>query len=121
MSQNEFEAKCRILSAVWTDWFDAAQDQDGDANEIVVSIDLGFENEIELGGPVWKGFLANNFLGLPLAAAIDAGIVNSTHQAEAMINECFENFLSVLSETNPQLDDMEIGVAFAEAFGNEIW
>lgn len=69
MSETTFENKCSILSQVWLEFRD-------DEN--------------------FSQFMSYGDLGLPLAYAIDSGIVKNTDEAQNFIEEVFELLLGIL-------------------------
>lgn len=69
MSETTFENKCSILSQVWLEFRD-------DEN--------------------FTQFMSYGDLGLPLAYAIDSGIVKNTPESQTFIEEVFELLLGIL-------------------------
>lgn len=56
--------------------------------------------------PQFQDFFTYNDLGLPLAYAISAGIVESTSLTESFINETFDLLLEVLGITDKGFDSI---------------
>jgi hypothetical protein len=69
MSETSYSNKCAILSQVWLEFRD-------DEN--------------------FKEFMSYGDLGLPLAYAIDNGVVKNTDEAQKFVEEVFELLLGIL-------------------------
>jgi hypothetical protein len=69
MNETTYDNKCAILSQVWLDFRD-------DEN--------------------FAQFMSYGDLGLPLAYAIDAGIIGNTPEAETLVVEVFDLLLGIL-------------------------
>lgn len=67
--KTKFKAKCAILAEIWIDYRDDAEFAD---------------------------FIEYNDLGMPLAYAINSGIVEKTEQAKKFIDETFDLLLAGL-------------------------
>lgn len=84
--ETSFEARCQILSDMWTGY----RDQEG-----------------------LEDFVSYNDLGLPLAFAVDEEIVKANKAGEVLINETFELLLQSLGIDDSGFDSIEdlFGVA----------
>ena len=78
--ETSFESKCSILADLW----------------------LEHRHDEE-----FADFIAYNDLGLPLAYAIENGIVESSPMAESFVNEAFELFLTGLELEDTGFDSLE--------------
>ncbi len=80
MDKTPFKTRCSILSELWMDY----------------RHDADFEDFIEY-----------NDLGLPLAYAINEGIVDKTDIAQTFINEAFEILLAGLNKDDTGFETVE--------------
>ncbi len=84
----EYRAKVQILSDLWMDY------RDSDS---------------------FKSFIEYNDLGLPLAYAIERGIVESSAIAENFLNESFRLLLASLGIEDEGFETLDDVLAFAES------
>jgi hypothetical protein len=85
-----FENKCAILAELW--------------------IDFRYEEQ-------FVDFISYNDLGLPLAYAIDSGIVEPTDKAISFIDETFDNLVSSMGIAE-DIGFESIGDMFGQAEGD---
>ena len=85
-----FENKCAILAELW--------------------IDFRYEEQ-------FVDFISYNDLGLPLAYAIDSGIVEPTDKATSFIDETFDNLVSSMGIAE-DIGFESIGDMFGQAEGD---
>ena len=78
--KTEFKNMCAILADIWLNYRDDAEFTD---------------------------FIEYNDLGLPLAYAIESGIVDNTDRAKAFVEESFELLLAGLEIEDTGFEDLE--------------
>lgn len=78
--KTEFKNMCAILADIWLNYRDDAEFTD---------------------------FIEYNDLGLPLAYAIESGIVENTDRAKAFVEESFELLLAGLEIEDTGFEDLE--------------
>ena len=75
-----FENKCNILAQLWIDYRDDQQ---------------------------FQSFIAYNDLGLPLAYAVNEGIVENTELSKTFIEEAFELFLGIMEIEDKEYETLD--------------
>lgn len=76
---------------------------------ILAELWMGYRNAIE-----FQDFIEYNDLGLPLAYAINEGIVKSSDLAEKFIEETFDLFLAGLNIEDTGFEDLDSVLELAE-------